>query len=168
MRNEKGYFCLVRGLSTYPEEEILFGPKKNETPGMENQGYENIVSNGLKFFPVESDAKEVLDELKNKPGAKDVNVGHIEIVIAETREEVEQLRQAENIVVLNATDLGTQIIGPNTSNNDRSSIYPIDGELLTINGGVPFAHYSSAEWTLRETSRQGGKVTIATIVDFSK
>lgn len=169
MRNEKGFFCSVSGLSNIPKEEIWFGPKTQEQPGMESQSFANIFTNGLKFFSTIEEAHAALEEIKRNRSISGADIGSIEIVIAETREDVEQLKQSGAVVVLNSIEGKTDIIGPNTSQDDKSTIYPIDGELLTVNGRVPFANYQAAEWTYAwSASRQGGKVSLAQIKKLSK
>lgn len=165
MRNERGFFCSAQFGSFVKREEVWFGPRMDE--GLRGQVFENIKSNGLKFFSSQEDAERALKEIKQtRPDLTKHGIVYMAIKIAENEKDREALRKRRKIIILHTTDGGTDLLGPNLSGNDKSSIYPIEAEMLTVNGGKPYSYYPL--YTYRETSRQGGKVNLATLVEFRR
>jgi hypothetical protein len=156
MRVEKGFFCRAKFAFLPEGEEVWFGPSP----------LENLTTNGLKLFPAQADTQAALNKLSLRQGLTESGLGYMEIHIAETEIDRESIRHGNRVVILHTTELGTDLLGPNLSDNPRSTIYPIEAERLVVNGGVPYPSYP--DWIYRETSWQGGKVNLAALVDLRK
>jgi hypothetical protein len=163
MRNEKGYFCSFTVTTSPYQEEIWYGPQK--TQKIKSQSFENISTNGITLFPTHQEASTVIPSISKLKGFTQPSIGYMEINMAETEADKQEIKDGANVVLINTTDGPTsELLG--YSDQDISSIYPLMSEKLTINGGVPYQTYPDS--VVFHESRQGGRITIATLVDFRK
>lgn len=166
MRKEKGFFVSLEFERSSDQEEVWYGPQKS--PSLSGQAFENISTNGTVLFPSQEEADVVLPSLANWRGLVNPHVGYMELYIAENEEDREEIKQGQEVVLINITDGPTQeLLGPQVNpDRETSTRYPLESEALTVNRGR--AYETFPEWIYRNDSRQGGRINLATLVDFKK
>jgi len=154
MDKREGYFISVKGMYRDKNEEAWFGPRVDD--GLAGQSFESLTSKNITLFPTDADARASLPQIEARANVTEPTIVYMALDIAENEEEVRQLHYSENVVLLNTTDIGVDMIGPNMTDNDKTTIYPIEGELMRVNGRTPFPTFP--KWIHHETGRQGGRV----------
>ena len=156
MHKENGYICSAQSkeVPSCLDNEFWFGPKIN--PGDTWHIAESFMTNGLRSFPNLESAQKAKDELKLKSGFYNVQILSIEMMIAETQNDLEFFKKRKKLVVIQILPTpmaGYEIIGE--FKETAHHIGTIPGSLFQTNGRKPFENYSDAEHTAREVRRQG-------------
>ena len=148
MKHIKGFVIIGGFLGPRGYSEILYGESITNLP----RKFQNLVSNGLKPFGTKKEALTAKGGLKGFSGLKRLDLGRIDMTVAETEQECRALKERKRLVVLKKEDLGTQLIGRYVEG--KPSIYPLKGALLSENGFKTFLAFESALYAAREVNRQ--------------
>ena len=171
MRKVKGYVIIASTWVVEPETnqmlflpsfQVLYGQSINNKPYL----YENITSNGIIPYHSIKELKKGLENLKEEMGNKfhTFSKATIEMKIAETNKELEQLKEKKSLVTIKK-EYGNvnQFVGPQMPS--CLDLYPIPGAYLNDNLLTPFTEFERANYSAKESSRQGDRCG-ASVAEF--
>jgi len=148
MRKIDGYVCVTQSRRE-ANLNLIFGINT----GGGTASYQNIETNDFRPFNTEDDANKGKRDLE-RIMKFDVRIAKLEMAIAETEEEIEQLEN-DNFVVIMRIEMNWQpILGPYVEG--RPFMYPLPGAYLTANGFTTYNSLERAMHQAREVNRQGG------------
>jgi len=163
MRTIGGYVCVATIQDTL-ERRILFGQDVHNN----QNGYENIETNGLKPYQSIACARRGKCALAERPDFKSVRIARLALRYAENKGELQQFRGRRSLVAIATAraDGARYLCGPWREGLPQVIPFPGACSRLSDNGFATFRQYADAEQVAREIRRQGGGMP-STIGTFS-
>lgn len=161
MRQVDGFVCIAKTTPYEHTMQLLFGRQGNHG----QDGYENLVSNGLLPYETIEEAQAGQAALIERKDFESVTIGRLSLSIAESEPEIdssEELAVSSSMIVIWSNDGGDQLMGRNIKGKPGNGVIP--GAYMIFNGYEPILTLDSAKYIAWQTSRQscGCYVTIAT------
>lgn len=150
MRTIKGFVLLAEfagpaGLSV----KVLFGPSVT----LPTQSYENIESNGLKFFQSKTEMKMPIKQLNRRELLISLNPAAIIFAIAENEIDLSRFKRRRSFVVIQHSEGRNHLIGLAVPGlPSRTTLYGAD---FSVNGNAPFKSLEATRACFNEVRRQG-------------
>lgn len=150
MRTIKGFVLLAEFEgSAKLSIKVLFGPSTT----LPNQSYENIESNGLKFFQSKTEMKLPIKQLNRRELLISLQPAAIILAIAENEIDLSRFKRRRSFVVIQQSDGGNHLIGSVVQGlPSRTTLYGAD---FSVNGNEPFKSLEAARACFNEVRRQG-------------
>lgn len=158
MRVVDGFVCTAHSIDE--QSWFLFG--KNNGEG--DELYAALETNGITLFSTQEEALAAVRQIvETRAGLFGMRVKQLSMRIAESKEDLQQIKSKGTFVVIQHMDKGGIAFLGKVSPPGASTAYPLPGAFLWQNGLRPLEHWENAEHMAREVMRQARcKASIAT------
>ncbi len=162
MRQIKGYICAARIENTESQnlrEYVLFGKRQD----IRIKGdYEALATNNLSPYESLSDAELGQHDLIMIEDFDRVEIRKLELVVAESSENLNSFENETSLIVIWETFMGKQLVGTYIGGRGLGGV---PGEYITRNGFKPFEEFKRANLVRSEARRQS-ESSPATLAKF--